>query len=186
MQKNLSYSSSPTAVSLILLAATMPFNISSAQSVELGSGNSSIAQREIIRRTQSVVEADRLFNEGREAYEKMDFQKAVDNYKQALGNVRDVPALVDRHKSYTQHLADASVALAQQQSKVGKRDEARQLLEGVLSPDVDPDNAIAKIELGYLDDPIRSNPALTNDHVKNVDQVRRKLYTAQGYYDLGQ
>lgn len=186
MQKNLSYSSSPTAVSLILLAATMPFNISSAQSVESSSDNSSIAQREIIRRTQAVVEADRLFNEGREAYEKKDFQKAVDNYKQALGNVRDVPALVDRHKSYTQHLADASVALAQQQSKVGKRDEARQLLEGVLAPDVDPDNAIAKIELGYLEDPIRNNPALANDHVKNVDQVRRKIYMAQGYYDLGQ
>ena len=185
MQKKPSYSSSPTAVSLILLAATMPFNISSAQSGNLGSNKSSLAQREIIRRTQSVVEADRLFNEGREAYAKQDFQKAVDNYKQALGNVKDVPALVDRHQNYTQHLADASVALAQQQRKVGKYDEARQLLEGVLSPDVDPDNAIAKTELGYLEDPIRTNPVLTHDHVKKVDQVRRKLYTAQGYFDLG-
>ncbi len=185
MQKTPSYSSSPTAVSLILLAATMPFNISSAQTGDVGSPKSSLAQREIIRRTQAVVEADRLFNEGREAYAKQDFQKAVDNYKQALGNVKDVPALVDRHQSYTQHLADASVALAQQQRKVGKYDEARQLLEGVLAPDVDPDNAIAKTELGYLDDPIRTNPVLTHDHVKNVDQVRRKLYMAQGYYDLG-
>lgn len=185
MQKKPSYSSCPTAVSLILLAATMPFNISSAQSGNLGSNKSSLAQREIIRRTQAVAEADRLFNEGREAYAKGDFEKAVDNYRQALGNVKDVPALVDRHQSYTQHLADASVALAQQHRKVGKYNEARQLLDGVLSPDVDPDNAIAKTELSYLEDPIRTNPALTHDHVKKVDQVRRKLYMAQGYFDLG-
>lgn len=185
MQKTPTYSSSPTAVSLILLAATMPFNISSAQSSETGSGRSSLAQREIIRRQQAVVEADRLFAEGREAYQKADFQQAVDKYKQALGNVKDVPALVDRHESYTQHLADASVALAQAHRKVGKYDEARQLLEGVLSPDVDPDNAIAKTELAYLDDPIRTSPALTYDHVKKVDEVRRKLYMAQSQYDLG-
>jgi general secretion pathway protein D len=185
MQKKPSYSSSPTAVSLILLAATMPFNLSSAQSAGGNSTKSSLAQREIIRRTQAVAEADRLFAEGREAYAKAEFQVAVDKYKQALGNVRDVPALVDRHESYTQHLADASVALAQSYRKIGKYDEARLLLEGVLAADVDPDNAIAKTELGYLDDPIRTNPVLTYDHVKNVDQVRRTLYKAQGYYDLG-
>lgn len=185
MQKTPTYSSSPTAVSLILLAATMPFNITSAQSSDSSSARSSLAQREIIRRQQAVVEADRLFAEGREAYQKADFQQAVDKYKQALGNVKNVPALVDRHESYTQHLADASVALAQSHTKVGKYDEARQLLEGVLSPDVDPDNAIAKTELARLDDPIRNNPALNYDHVKKVDEVRRKLYMAQGHYDLG-
>ena len=185
MQKTPKYSSSPTAVSLILLAATMPFNLSSAQSAEGSSNKSSLAQREIIRRTQAVAEADRLFNEGREAYAKADFQVAVDKYKQAMGNVRDVPALVDRRQSYTQHLADASVALAQSYRKVGKYDEARKLLDGVLAPDIDPDNAIAKTELGYLDDPIRTNPVLDYKHVKNVDQVRRTLYKAQGYYDLG-
>jgi general secretion pathway protein D len=184
MQKKPMYSSSPTAVSLMLLAATMPFNISSAQSGEGGSGMSSLAQREIIRRQQAVAEADRLFMEGRDAYSKADFQQAVDKYKQALGNVKDVPALADRHQSYTQHLATASVALAQQHRKVGKFDEARQLLNGVLAPDIDPDNAIAKTELDRLDDPIRNNPALDYKHTQNVDQVRRKLYMAQGFYDL--
>ncbi len=146
---------------------------------------SGIAQREITRRQQAVVDADRLFIEGREAYAKADYQQAVDKYKQALGNVKDVPALSDRRQSFTQHLADASVALAQQHRKVGKYDEARLLLDGVLAPDVDPDNAIAKTELGYLDDPIRTNPALDYKHTQNIDQVRRKLYMAQGHYDLG-
>lgn len=185
MQKKPTYSSSPTAVSLILLAATMPFNFASAQSGEDSTSKSSLAQREIIRRQKAVADADRLLAEGREAYTKGDFQVSVDKYKEALGKVRDVPALADRHQSITQHLADASVALAQSYRKVGKYDEARALLEGVLAPEVDPDNAIAKTELGYLDDPIRTSPALDYAHVKKVDEVRRRLYMAQGQYDLG-
>lgn len=185
MQKMPSYTSSPTAVSLMLLAATMPFQVSSAQTGEGNSGVSSLAQREIIRRQQAVAEADRLFLEGRTAYEKGDYQQAVDKYKQALGNVKVVPALADRNASYTQHLADASVALAQQYRKVGKKEEARVLLEGVLDPAIDPENAMAKTELNNLDDPIRNNPALDYKHTQNVDEVRRKLYMAQGHYDLG-
>ncbi len=185
MQKTPFSSSSPTAVSLMLLAATMPFQMSSAQTAQGNSGASSIAQREIIRRQQAVADADRMFMEGREAYQKADFQQAVDKFRQALGSVKSVPALADRNESYTQHLVDASVALAQQHRKVGKKEEARQLLEGVLAPDIDPENPIAKTELSYLDDPIRTNPALDYKHTQNVDEVRRKLYMAQGHYDLG-
>jgi general secretion pathway protein D len=49
----------------------------------------------------------------------------------------------------------------------------------------DPNNFEAKRELGYLDDPIRTNPALTYEHTQNVDKVRRTLYTAEGNYNLG-
>ena len=67
---------------------------------------------------------------------------------------------------------------------VGKYDEARELLEQVIL--VDPGNTAAAIELDYLDDPIRTNPALTYEHTQNVDQVRRLLYLGEGYYNLGQ
>ena len=79
--------------------------------------------------------------------------------------------------------ADASLALALQDRKEGKTTEARSRLEGVLA--ADPANATAKRELGYLDDPIRTNPALTADGSQNVDKVRRGLYTAEGNYNLG-
>ncbi|MDP4645627.1 MAG: von Willebrand factor type A domain-containing protein [Akkermansiaceae bacterium] len=42
-----------------------------------------------------------------------------------------------------------------------------------------------KEELGYLDDSVRTNPALTGEHNEKVDQVRRNLYTAEGNYELG-
>ena len=185
MQKNPFHYYSRTAATLMAAAATMPFTFSSANAGEDYSGMSGLAQREIIRRQEAVAEADRLFIDGREAYAKKDFQMAVDKFRAALSTLPEAPTLSDRKASYTQHLADSSVALAQEFRKVGKYDEARALLDGVLIPEIDPDNAAAKTELGYLNDPIRTNPALTFEHSKNVDEVRRALYMAQGNYDLG-
>lgn len=185
MQKTPTHYTSRTAATLMAAAATMPFTISSVDAGEGYSGMSGLAQREIIRRQEAVAEADRMFIDGREAYAKADFEKAVDKFRSALSILPNAPSLADRRASYTEHLSDSSVALAQQYRKVGKYDEARTLLDGVLTPEVDPENAAAKVELGYLDDPIRTNPALTYEHTKNIDEVRRGLYMAQGNYDLG-
>ncbi len=163
------------------VASTMPVTITVANAGE--GGYSGLAQREMIRRQDAVTEGDALLNEGRAAYAKGDFQQAVDKYKQALDRLPSAPMVSDRRQSYTAHYSDASVALAMQHRKVGKYSESRALLEGVLV--VDPDNGAAKREIGYLDDPIRTNPGLTYEHTQNVDMVRRGLYTAEGNYNLG-
>jgi general secretion pathway protein D len=188
MQKTPMYRSSRTVLALMAAASSMPVTITTANAGESGygsSGLSGLAQREMIRRQEAVAEADRLLLEGREAYAKGDYQQAVDKYRQAIARLPDAPMVADRRRSYLDHLSDGSVALAQQYRKVGKYTEARALLEEVLSPGMDPENPAAKTELGYLDDPIRTNPALDYEHVQNVDKVRRGLYTAEGYYNLG-
>ncbi|MEX1049369.1 MAG: Amuc_1098 family type IV pilus outer membrane protein [Akkermansiaceae bacterium] len=183
MQKTPIYRSSRTALALMAVASSMPVTITVAHAGEGASGLSGLAQREMIRRQQSVSEADALLNEGRAAFATGDYQKAVDKYRQALDRLPGAPLVSDRKRSYIAHLSDASVALAMQHRKVGKYPEARTLLEGVIS--VDPLNNEATRELGYLDDPIRTNPALTYEHTQNVDRVRRGLYTAEGAYNLG-
>ncbi|NQX00063.1 type II and III secretion system protein [bacterium] len=161
----------------------MPATVSVATAGEGGSSLSGLAQREMIRRQDAVAESDALLNQGREAFARGDYQMAVDKYRQALDRLPDAPMVSDRRQSYIAHLSDASVALAMQHRKVGKYPEARVLLEGVIL--VDANNVDAKRELGYLDDPIRTNPALTFEHTQNVDKVRRGLYTAEGNFNLG-
>jgi general secretion pathway protein D len=179
MQKKPTYSSSRTLITLMAVAANLPVIVTS----HAQEGMSDLARREMIRRQQAVVDADRFFMEGREAYAKSDFQMSVDKYRQALSTLPEAPTLSDRRTSYTEHLSDASQALAKKFRSVGKYEEARQLLDNLIA--VDPENMSAKTELGYLDDPIRTNPALTYEHTQSVDEVRRTLYMAQGNYDLG-
>jgi len=183
MQKTPMYRSSRTALALMAVASSTPLIVSVANAGEGSSGLSGLAEREMIRRQNAVTEGDALLAEGREAYAKGDYQKAVDKYRQALDRLPDAPMVSDRRQSYIAHLSDASIALAMQDRKIGKYSEARTLLEGVLA--VDPENPEAKREIGFLDDPIRTNPALTYEHTQNVDKVRRGLYTAEGNFNLG-
>ena len=177
------YRSSRSAITLMAVASTMPVVITVANAVENNSTYSGLAAREMARRAGAVAEGDRLIAEGRDAYAKGDYQQAVDKYTQAVAKIPNAPMFADRRQSFIAHLSDASVALAMQHRKVGKYTEARSLLDGVLA--VDPNNAQAKREVGYLDDPIRTNPGLTYAHTQNVDKVRRSLYTAEGNYNLG-
>ena len=183
MQKMPSVLSCRAAITLMAMASTLPSVITNAHAGEGGYGYSSLAQREMLRRQDAATEGDRLLAEGREAYAKGDYQQAVDKYTQAVQRVPNAPAFADRRQSYIDHLGDASVALSMQHRKVGKYAEARPLLEAVIAQD--PNNFEAKRELGYLDDPIRTNPALSYEHTQNVDKVRRTLYTAEGNYNLG-
>jgi general secretion pathway protein D len=182
MQKTPIHLSSRAALALMAVASSLPAVMTTATAGESG-GMSGLAQREMLRRQDGVSQADILLQEGRVAYAKGDFQQAVDKYNQALGSLPNAPLVSDRRQSYVAHLGDASVALAQQHRKVGKYSEARSLLEAVLA--ADPENLDAKREAGYLDDPIRTNPALTYEHTQNVDKVRRGLYTAEGFVNLG-
>ncbi|MGA0846732.1 MAG: tetratricopeptide repeat protein, partial [Luteolibacter sp.] len=177
---------SRTALALMAAAAASPTLSSQAvanDAAESASSYSNLAQREMIRRERDVKEGEKLLLEGREAYAKGDYQQAVDQFSQALQLVPDAPLFQDRRQAITNHLSDASIALSIQHRKVGKFPEARTLLDNILT--VDPDNALAKRELSYLDDPIRTNPGLDYEHTQNVDAVRRALYTAEGHYNLG-
>ena len=137
----------------------------------------------MLRRQDAAIEGDCLLAEGREAYAQGDYQQAVDKYTQAVQRVPDAPGFADRRQSYIDHLSDASIALSMQHRKVGKYSESRTLLEAVIAQD--PNNAEAKRELSYLDDPIRTNPALDYEHTQNVDEVRKGLYRAEGALNLG-
>jgi general secretion pathway protein D len=186
MQKTPTHRTRSTVASLLAVAAVMPVTLTVANAGEGysgGGGYSGLAQKEMLRRQNAVSQSDSLRDQGREAYAKGDYKQAVDKYKEALQVLPDAPMVQDRRTYLTQLLADASTALGDSYRKVGKYDEARQLADDVLA--VDANNADAKRLNSYLDDPIRTNPALTFEHTENVDEVRRKLYTAEGHYNLG-
>ncbi len=126
-----------------------------------------------------------LLQKGDEAYQAGRYQEAVEAYAGARDQIPDAPVSSALRKAATDRYAQASVELGRQLSRKGDVAGARTAVDKVLADGVAPNDPGALAFRAQLDDPIRTNPALTAEHAKNVDEVRRLLYTADGAYQLG-
>ena len=144
-----------------------------------------LADSELSRRSQAVEEARELLRKGDEAYQAGRFADAVEAYAGAREMIPDAPVSADLRAAATERYAQASVEQARLLSRKGDVAGAKATVDKVLREGVAPKDPGALALRAQLDDPIRTNPALTAEHAKNVDAVRRLLYTAQGAQDLG-
>lgn len=134
----------------------------------------------------SMAEAQEWLLVGDKSYEAGDYRQASESYASALAALPESsPALTKLRAATRQRLGQASAEWAREQARLGDVPGARQTLEGVLADGVAPDSIEARAALAEIDDPIRTNPALTAEHAQDVDEVRRLLYTAEGAYQLG-
>ena len=137
---------------------------------------SSIAAQETARRQQSVREAMQKVQEARTAYTAGRYSDAVDFYREALSTVAKAPASEKLVKFIKDSLADALVAKGMDYRKVGRRDEAIEFMNEAL--ELSPGHKYARHELTRTQDPVRTNPALSPQHVANVEEVNRLLSLA--------
>lgn len=146
---------------------------------------SRLAQAEMERRATRTREAQELLTKGDEAYKAEKWAEAAEIYGRARGLLPAAPASGDLRSAATERFAQASVEQARKQRRLGDVEGAKATLDGVLTPDVAPHDAAALQLQEELNDPIRTNPAVTLEHTKNVEKVRQLLYEAQGFKDLG-
>lgn len=125
-----------------------------------------------------------LLGQARQQYSEGKYQEALDNYRRSLTALPKSPNMEKRRRFLETSIADASVAVAQEYIRAGRYDEAVKLLEDALKST--PDHALARRTLEIARDPVRTNPALSPEHVKNVEEISRLLHLAFGYYELGQ
>ncbi len=121
--------------------------------------------------------------EGRLAYSAKRYSQAVEHYRAALSALPKGPASQRQHKFICLSLSDALIAKAIDYRSVGRTDEAVEFLKEAL--ELAPDNKRAELELAHTMDPVRTNPALSPQHVGDVAEVNRLLTLAYGYMDLG-
>ncbi len=144
---------------------------------------SGINDREVARRQAMMREAMQLLQEGRTAYSEGKYKESLEKYQASWNRIPKAPATRQQQEFIIKSIGDASIAVAIEYSKIGRYDDAEQLLLDVIARD--PGNKRARKELSLMRDPVRNNPALTPEHVKNVEEVNRLLTLAYGYYDLG-
>lgn len=144
-----------------------------------------LASNELSKRAGNIQEAQELLKKGDAAYTSGNYGEAVTAYANARDLIPDAPISAELREAATQRYAQASVEYARGLARAGDVAGAKAAVDKVLAPAVAPNNPGALAYRNQLDDPIRTNPALTKEYTQDVDQVRRLLYTAEGAYNLG-
>ncbi len=171
-----------TSFSLVL---AMSFGLLPASFSQEIKPKSSLAEKELQKRRAAVDEGQMFLVKGDDAYLAGNFKDAVDAYAGASAAFPNSPTTSELRDAALDRYAQASVELSRQLARLGKVEEAKKVIDVVLAKDIAPNHAGALAARNELDDPIRTNPAITGEHAKDVDQVRRLLYMADGAYDLG-
>jgi general secretion pathway protein D len=144
-----------------------------------------LSEKEYSRRAAAVEEAQELLRKGDEAYVAGRFAEAVEAFAGARDLIPDAPVTMELRNAATDRYAQASVEQARLLSRKGDVAGAKAAVDRVLSEGVAPNDPGALAFRNQLDDPVRTNPALTAEHARDVDEVRRLLYTAEGEFNLG-
>ncbi len=143
------------------------------------------AQRELDQRRIDIEEAKELLEQGDHAYQAKRYADAVAAFSGARELIPDAPITQNLRAAATQRLVLASIEQARDLSRKGDVAKAKAVVDSVLAQSVAPNDPGALAMRNQLDDPIRTNPALTKEHTADIDSVRRFLYTAEGAYNLG-
>jgi general secretion pathway protein D len=142
-----------------------------------------LSDQELSKRYQGVEEAQELLKKGDEAYRNERYAEAVEAFGGARELIPDAPVTIELRQAATERFATASIQRGRELARKGDVEGARKLVDAVLV--AAPDHVDARCFRDQLDDPIRTNPALTAEHGKDVDEVRKALYTAEGAFNLG-
>lgn len=144
-----------------------------------------LAGTELSRRSAAIQEAQELLLKGDEAYLAGRYDQAIEAFAGARELIPDAPVSAELRAAATQRYAQACVEQARILSRNGDLAAAKATVDKALLESVAPKDPGALAMRAQLDDPIRTNPALTAEHATDVDQVRRLLYMAQAAFDLG-
>ena len=174
---------------MIAFAATLAV---SATAVLAGSSNSqdSIsgveAQTEFEIAQRRAVAADfapQCMARGTEALAVRDYEKAFSEYKAALDAVPNSPEVRDLRKVAMDGFTKAAMGLAEQRIAEGRWEDAKTTVQCLLqyNPSYEP----AKRLLQRLESPDYFNKTVTPGFVSRLQEVKKLLVDAQGYYDSG-
>lgn len=173
---------SPSTFALVALMAAG--GMFTAPAVELPqTPPAGVQAQENARRHAATKDALLQVSKAREAYQAKRYTDAVEHYRNALSVLPKAPATAKLQKFINESLSDALIARAIDYRSVGRTDEAISFLRE--AAELAPDNKRAQTELVYTMDPVRTNPALTPEHIGDVEEVNRLLTLGNSYLDLG-
>ncbi|HEY0369020.1 MAG TPA: Amuc_1098 family type IV pilus outer membrane protein [Chthoniobacterales bacterium] len=160
----------------LLVFAAAPANAQSAQRA---------AEREIARRQAGLPQGNESLARGQVAMRAKDYAVAHEEFRKAVAYLPDGAASGNGHEEAVRGFCESGVKLAEVRVQQGKYNEAESLCREVLSSQYDPNNRAAEKLLASLTTPDHVNRTMGPKFIANVEQVRKLLSDADGYYNSG-
>ncbi len=152
---------------------------SSAQSVDR------IAQQELKRRQAALPRGEAAFVRGKSAMAAKNFTLAHEEFRTAVTLLPDAVTSGKAHDEAVDGFCKSGVKLAEQRIAEGKYADAEFILRECLDDRYDPNCRLAAELLAHLQQPGFFNRTMGPKFIAKVEDVKRLLTDADGYYNSG-
>jgi general secretion pathway protein D len=151
----------------------------------LGQDVHRIAEREVVRRQNGIGRGEAALVQAKVAMEAKDFARAHETYRAACNFLPDGTTSGSAHSEAVRGFCTSGVKLAEQRIAEGKYGEAEQIVREMVSDRYDPNCREAAELLRHLQEPGYFNKTMGSKFVAKVEDVRRLLNEAEGFYQSG-
>jgi general secretion pathway protein D len=164
---------------LILLGLIIGAPFSRAQTVQ------NIADREVARRQAQAPHGEQAITRAQEELRRKEFAQAHEDFRLALTYVSDSKATGRSYERAVEGFCESGVRLAEQRIAEGRYAEAEVILTEILSDRYNPRCKEAATLLAHLRDPGYINKTMGPKFLAKVEEVKRLLTEAEGFYQSG-
>ena len=166
-------------VGFIVVIETLFCFIASGQNVDR------IAQREVQNRKAQLPRGVEAVARGQAAMQARNYRLAYDEFRTALNLLPDAVTSAKARDDALAGFCDSGLKLAEQDIAEGNYADAESVVREVLEDRYDPNYRPAMELLAHLQQPGYFNRTTGPKFVEKVEEVKKLLASAQGYYDSG-
>ncbi len=144
-----------------------------------------VAQREIARRQAGLPQGNEALARAQASMQAGDYVQAHQDYRIAVTYLPDAAVSGQARAQAVRGFAESGVKVAERRVQEGKYAEAEAICREVLSDQYDPNYRPAMLLLTKLREPGQINRTMGPKFIDKVEEVRRLLTDADGYYNSG-
>jgi general secretion pathway protein D len=144
-----------------------------------------ISKEEIARRQAALPRGVEAVARGQAAMQARNYRLAHEEFRNALNNLPDAVTSEKAHEDALAGFCESGVKVAEQDVAEGNFAEAESVLREVLQDRYAPNCRPALEMLAHLQQPGYYNKTTGPKFAEKVDEVKKLLADAQGYYDSG-
>ncbi|MEO5720477.1 MAG: Amuc_1098 family type IV pilus outer membrane protein [Chthoniobacterales bacterium] len=143
------------------------------------------AEREIARREAALPRGNEALARGKIAMQSRNYVQAHEEFRAAVTYLPDAVVSGNAHDEAVEGFCESGIELAEQLVQEGKYAEAEATCRELLSDRYDPNCRPAMALLARLQNPGQVNKTMGPKFIGKVEEVRRLLTDADGYFNSG-